>query len=50
MFPVGEANCFCEKNTGFLMNNGHKTAADIVSKFSRGGFCCGGVDVATELP
>ena len=38
MFAVGWANCFCEKNTAFLINSGHKTAAVIVLDFGRAGF------------
>ena len=49
MFPVGKANCFSDKNAGYFINSGHKTAAEIVSDFGRGGFCCGGGDAATAL-
>ena len=42
MSPVGESNVFSEKNTGFLINSGHKAAAAIVSDFVRGGFRYGG--------
>ena len=31
MFPVGEAIFLAIKNTGFLINSGHKIAAAIVS-------------------
>ena len=42
MSLVDEAIFSSEKNTGFLINSVHKTAAAIVSDFGRGGFRCDG--------
>ena len=49
MSPVGEANFFSEKKTGFSINSGHKIAAEIVLDFGRGGFLCGRGDATTAL-
>ena len=49
MFPVGEAMFLAIKNTGFLINSGHKISAAIVSDLGGADFFCGGGDAATEL-
>ena len=49
MSHVGEAIVLARKNTGFLINRGHKTAGAIVSDFGRVGFRYGGEDSATVL-
>ena len=49
VLPVGKANFFCDKNTGFLINSGHKIAAAIVSDFWRGGFRCDGGGASTAV-
>ena len=46
MFPVGKANFCSNKNAGFLVDSGHKTAAAILSDSGKGGFCCVGRDAA----
>ena len=38
MFPVGEAIFLAIKNTGFLINSGHKIAAAIVSDLGGAAF------------
>ena len=40
--PIGKSNLFSDKNTGFSIFSGHKTASAIVSDFGRGGFHCNG--------
>ena len=53
MFPVGEAIFLAIKNTGFLINSGHKIAAAIVSDLGGaafvavGGGCSYGIIILT---
>ena len=49
MFPAGEAIVLAIKNTGFLINSGHKISAAIVSDLGGADFFTVGGDAATAL-
>ena len=49
MFPISNADFFCEEKTGFWSYRGHKTAAAILLDFGKGGFGCNGRDEAKAL-